>query len=79
MLAVLVGWLYPLSLTLRLAAWHSTRINTKLITVSTKHGSSLIITLNIQKLTLLRPPAINGVERKNTREMKTGTHFQTIN
>lgn len=48
----LAVWLYPLSLTLRLAAWHSTRISMKLITVKTKQGNNFIITECIQKLKL---------------------------
>lgn len=50
--ALAAAWLYPLSLTLRFAAWQSTRINIKLITVNTKQGSNFIITLNSQKLIL---------------------------
>lgn len=46
-------WLYPFSLTFLLAAWYSTFIKMKLMTVNTKHGNSFIITECIQKLILI--------------------------
>lgn len=49
-----VGCAYPFSFTLRLAAWQSTLMSIKLMTVSTRHGNNLIMTEWIQKLMLRR-------------------------